>query len=353
MRDTYDINPGYYHLKNDLNAYPEAWCYVCWSARSQGKTYSALWQAYCEEIPIVYIKRTKDDVDLICNDNNLNFDASPYVPINRDHGTDIHAKKITSGIGGFYIGEEPHPISYVIALSAAKSVKGFDLSICDWMILDEFIPQVGEIVRRKEGDMVLDLYLTISRDREQRGRMPLKLILFANAEDISTPVTNTLEIVDTMSEMNVNGNEYHYDTDRGILLHRIPNQHSAKTDHGGIYNAMKDTTWGKKSFGGEFSHNDFSCVQKMSLKGCVPWIQIHYKSHDYYIYRRNSDGFLYMCTSRGSCLECYDLDREVEQKRFFSSAWIDINRQCIDGRMYFQKYSMYDLMTNYRSFFKV
>ena len=353
MREEYIKNPGYYHFCDDLEKYPEAWCYICWSPRGPGKTYSSLWYAYCNQIPILYVKRTKNDVDLICSENSINFDASPYSPINRDHGTSIKAKKITQGVGGFYEEDEPLPIAYVAALSTAKTLKGFDMSVCEWIIIDEFIPQAGEIVRKREGEMVLDLYMTVSRDRVERGRKPLKLVLFANAEDISTPITNTLEVVDTMADMNASGAEYFYDADRGIILHRIQKIPGKKSEEVGIYKAMSGTVWGRKSFGGEFALNDFSCVQKMSIKGCVPWIHLSYKMHDYYIYRRNADGFLYMCTSRGSCPLTYNLDREVEQKSFYTSAWIDVINRCIDGYMYFQKYSMYDLIVNYRSFFKV
>jgi hypothetical protein len=351
-REEYIVNPGYYHFCEDLKKYPDAWCYVAWSSRGQGKTYGALWYAYCEGFPIVYMKRTKNDVNLICNENKIGFDASPYVPINRDHDIGVKAKRIEDGVGGFYVEGEPRPISYVIALSAAKSLKGFDLSNCEWLVFDEFIPQVGEITRKREGDMILDLYMTIRRDREQRGRKPLRLVLFANAEEISTPITNTLEVVDVMADMNARGDEYVYDDERGIMLHRIPNAHEENTEHGGIYAAMRNTAWGKKSFGAEFSNNDFSCVQTVSLKGYVPWIHLHYNMHDYYIYRKSSNGSLYMCDSKGNTQESYNLDREVEQRRFYSGAWVDIYNECIDGRMLFKRYSMYDIIMNFKSFFK-
>ena len=157
------------------------------------------------------------------------FDASPYAPINRDYGCNIKGKIITNGIGGFYDNDIDDqkvikPISYALALSAAKSLKGFDLSMCDWIIFDEFIPQLGERISRKEGELLLDLYMTIARDRQKRGKRPLKLILFANAEEISTPITNTLEIVDIMADLNASGQTHFYDDARGILLHHITSE---------------------------------------------------------------------------------------------------------------------------------
>lgn len=354
----YNHTEGYYHFSDDMSRYPEAWCYVIWSSRGRGKTYSGLAWSLCNNIPIAYMKRTKADVNLICNENNIGFDASPYVPINRDYGTNIKAAKITDGIGGFYQNDEDQdtkgilPVSYVIALSAAKSLKGFDLSRCEWIIFDEFIPQAGEIVRRSEGEMILDLYMTIRRDREQRGRDPLKLVLFANSEDISTPITNTLEIVDIMAEMNGTGKEDFYDPERGIYLHHVMGDPEEK-ETGSIFGAMKNTKWGKKTFGGEFSHNDFSCVKQLPLKGMKGFIHLRHELKDIYVYQRGTDGIYYMCDSRSSCIRDYDLSREVDAKRFYLEDGIDLFNSCIDGKMFFQRYSYYDLIMNYKRFYDI
>ena len=45
---------NYYHFEHDLELF-DAWCYVIWSARGKGKTYSALKFAYENKIPIVYL----------------------------------------------------------------------------------------------------------------------------------------------------------------------------------------------------------------------------------------------------------------------------------------------------------
>lgn len=349
---------GYYHLLTDFHRFPDAWCYVVWSKRGPGKTYSALWGSYYNNIPILYMKRTIDDVKTICSNKN-DFDLSPYVPINRDKGTDIMAHYIDKGIGGFYHttsdGEcDGAPISYIAALNAVKSLKGFDMSNVEWILLDEFIPQAGEIVRHAEGDMLLDLYMTVSRDRLKRGRKPLKLILFANAEEISTPITNSLEIVDDMAELSASGMPYLYNEERGILLHHITNDEVPITEQEkeGIYKAMEHTAWGRKAFGGEFTNNDFTNVKHITLKGASPLIHIMYKHYNYYIYVK-PDGMFYMCKSKSDCLHEYNLNLENDQKRFYADWLIDLREACIDDRFKFQSYSMYDLILNYTKFFKI
>lgn len=354
-------NDGYYHFEDDLLEYPEAWCYIVWSPRGSGKTYSGLWYSYETKTKILYMKRTIDDVKLICSDSS-EFDPSPYVPINRDKGTCVHSKELKKGVGAFYdcIEDEQGkyvpsgaPVSYIAALNAIKSIKGFDLSICDWILLDEFIPQVGEIVKHGEGEMLLDVYMTVSRDRQKRGLPPLKLVLFANAEDISTPITNTLEVVDLMADLNASGKTHYYDKERGILLHHItrdeyPMQEKEKT---GIYAAMKGTAWGAKAFEGTFSNNDFSNVAKVNLKNAKPVYHLHYKQKDYYIYQK-TDGSYYMCDSKQNCRESYDLNKENDQKRFLLTR-AELREACIEGRMRFQKYSMYDLIINYTKIFRL
>ena len=353
-------NNMYYHFEDDLLKYPDAWCYIVWSARGKGKTYSGLKYSYENHIPIVYMKRTIEDVNLICSANSYGFDPSPYVPINRDCGYNIKARAIENGIAGFWNfndENEPEgiPISYCLAMSAVRKFKGFDFSRCDFIIFDEFIPQLGERISRKEGELLLDLYMTIARDRQKRGREPLKLILFANAEEISTPITNTLEVVDIMADLNATGGTHFYDEERKILLHHITQQEFPMQDNekSGIYDAMKDTSWGSKSFEGTFSNNDFSNVCNMSIKGMMPFIHLHVNTHDYYIYLHKNTGQYYMCTSRGKCLFEYDLNKENGQKKFWIEHQAELRDACIDDKMKFQKYSMYDLIMNFKKFYSI
>ena len=92
----------YYHFEDDLKAFPDAWCFIVYSPRGPGKTYSSLKYSLEKDIPIAYMKRTNDDVDFICNGKS-DYDTSPYYPINRDTGSNVAARLIDNGIGGFWI----------------------------------------------------------------------------------------------------------------------------------------------------------------------------------------------------------------------------------------------------------
>lgn len=353
-----DLSDGYYHVLKDIEDYPDAWCIVAYSKRGTGKTYSALWTGYWKHIKIAYMKRTNDDVKLICKyDSKNKFDLSPYVAVNRDKGTNVHPRLIDKGIGGFYIGENEDdvkgaPIGLIFSLNAIKSIKGIEASDCDWMILDEFIPQQGEVVKHAEGDMLLDLYMTLSRDREDRGKPPLKLILFANAEDIVCPIASTLEIVDDLAELTASGKTHKFLEDRGILLHHVIEYKTSENQKRGIYKAMKDTAWGRKSFEGDFANNDFSNVVKRSVKRMSPFIHLHYKNYDWYVYI-DKNGAYYMSKTKQRCPYEYDLNTENHQKGFYIDFGIDLRNGCIDGNMKFETYSMYDIIVNYKKRFEL
>lgn len=353
------LDDGYYHIFNDLIKYPDAVIYVVWSKRGPGKTYSTLWSSYHYPVPMIYMKRTNDDVDFICNEE---MDLSPYKEVNRDKGINVKPKLIDKGFGAFYNmvaddkGKEVPsgpPVSLLLSLNKIKAIKGIGASEYDWLVLDEFIPQPGEIVKHKEGEMLLNLYMTIARDRQKRGREPLKLLLFANAEEISTPITNTLEIVDDMVELMASGESHMYLSNRKILLHHITEEEipMSEAEKVGIYEAMAGTAWARRAFEGEFSGNDFSCVQKRSLKGSRVYCQIKYKDKMIYIYEKQDK--YYMCSAKAKCDTFYDLDREPEQK-LFSRVTLPVLRDAmITGRMFFEKYSYYDLITNYVKIFRL
>lgn len=346
----------YYNFLDDLDQYPDAWCYVVWSMRGPGKTYGTLLGGLERKHRIIYLKRLKDDVNMIMTEFN-GTDLSPYKPINRDTDHNVRPVKLRDGVGLFHEfaddGPLGPPVAYCLSLSQVSKYKGFDLSDCDWIVFDEFLPQLGEKISRKEGEQLMDLVLTCNRDRELRGRESIKLILFANATNVSTPVTNILEITDDMADMDNKKIEYMYLEDRGILLHRLPpNKYNRHVEKTGIYKAMANTAWGRMAFGSQFGYNDFSNTGKLQMKELRPLIHLHYKNSDYYIYQRKTDQKFYMTYSASSkCPDQYDLNRENDQKRFYTDWYFDLRQECIHDNMIFEKYTMYDLIINYKQFF--
>lgn len=365
----------YYNIEETLTRYPDAWAYIIIGGRGIGKTYSTLNYMLDEKERFVFVKRTMDDVDLICAGNGrigskpkkdengsiISTDFSPFKPINRDRGTTIGAWKIRSGIGGFWRtgseGEAFGPcIGYIAALSGVTKFKGFDMSEADYMIFDEFIPQPWERINREEGNQILDLYKTIGRDREQRGRGPLKLVALANATEINSPLTAVLEVTDALAEMIESGEHEMYIANTGIVLQLLqtPDTFADAEKNTALYRALSSTEWGRMAYSNEFAYNDRSSVRRQRLKGFRPWLQVTYKGKTWYIWRSDT-GNIYCCRSAFSKTDTppIDLSKENDQKRFYRDFYFDIKNATMEDRATYETYTMYDVIVNYKQFFRV
>ena len=359
----------YYSVADDIAMYPDAWCIIAIGGRGTGKTYGALKDCYINHRQFVFVKRTNDDVELLCAGSGRygkkqegSADISPFRPINRDLMCNVHPFTISKGLAGFWDCKQNEEgdnipqgesIGKILSLNAVSKYSGFDMSDADWMIFDEFVPRSWERVLRSEGDQMLDLYKTIARDREHRGRDPLKLILLANSVNISSPATNVLEVADAIAEAHLMHREYTYIEDRGILIHIIRTSEDFQhVERGSIlYKAMGETAWGQMAFENNFSYNDFSAVKKLQLKNFRPVCCYIYKRKGVYVYQK--DGKYYLCRSRANLPEnkVYDLQIETEQKRFYYDYALDLRNESIEGNVAFETYGMYELITNYHKIF--
>lgn len=350
----------YYNIINDFNRFPLATVIVVYGGRSTGKTYSTLNFMREKNKRFVFIKRTIDDVKLLCNGqtygqkpnekNKFRIDASPFKPINRDFGTNIKAFQYYNGIGGFYRCDENNdtvgePIGYLFALSAVSKFKGFDLSECEYIIFDEFCPKPYERVNKKEGEQLLDLIKTIERDRNHRGLPPLKIILLANADNVACPVTQTFNITDTLAKMSMTGQEYFYDDERHLLLHKLIMsdefiENEKKSD---IYTIMKGSEWERMALENEFAFNDFSQVKKQNMHRYSCYARVLYHNEYHYIYI-NDRGEYYITKSQSKHYTFdFDLSRDQDKYKFVQLARYDIMRR---NNVWFETYSLYYLYRN-------
>lgn len=358
----------FYDFRKDREKYPDAWCYAIVGGRNTGKTYSTL-KCYAEdEDPIIFTKRTNKDIDSLCSGNRLGqkekkykIDLSPYKAINRDTGRHLRAYKIIDGLGAFYEvpeGGEPAgvPFSYLASLHAVNDIKGFDLTECEACVFDEFIPQPWSRIDRKEGEQLMELYKTVSRARVLQGRGELKLILLANAVNIWNPTLEVLGLIDQVAEMSIKKIETWYDPVRKIFIRILETpEEMMEAEHGtGMYETMKDTEWGHMAYDNEFGYNDFSRVRRIPLKGFRPRCKVIYKQKTYFIYQ-NENGSWYMCkaASNAKGLKEYNLKEEMHQRLFWYDFVIDIINDAMEGRAYFETYSMYDIIVNYKKRFKL
>ena len=108
-----------------------------------------------------------------------------------------------------------------------------------------------------------------------------------------------------------------------------------------------------KAFFGDFANNDFSNIKKISIKGMRCIHRIKYKNKYLYIYRRDRDNMHYMTYAKGSFMFDWDLNKENHQKLFWVEYGQELRVDCIEDNFKFEKYTMYDLIMNYKKFFSV
>lgn len=359
----------YYNVDDDMTAYPKAWCYIVYGGRNTGKTYGGLCRELDKKHQFCYLKRTKDDVNLICTGGGkkaqelqLDMDLSPFYSINRDRKCNVRATNVTDEVGVFLhydkVENKPipnqKPLGFILALSVVGKYRGFDLSGCEDMILDEFCPARFERKMPKEGESLLDLYKTVSRDREHKGLPPLKLICFSNANDINCPLIDTLEIMDDIVQMKRENKDHVYIAERGIFIRCLePNEKfKEKEKQTAIAKGMKGTKWYLSAIDNEFAFNDFSKVNKAQLRFARPICKYYYKRIWTYIYYNDEKNEYYL-TERATNNEIPDYNLDIEGDQItFNYVRAGIVDAIADGNIRFEKYSQYNLMMDYWKIFK-
>lgn len=354
----------FYHIEDDLKKAPEAAIFIVLGGRNTGKTYSTLKYLYQQKEKFVFMKRTNADVKLMCSsikdkESDFSIDLSPFKSINRDLNVNVRAFRMYEGFGGFWNCDnenKPHgePVGYILSFNSISKFKGYDLSDCNYIVFDEFIPLPYERVNRNEGIELLDLYKTVGRSNFTLHDRVLKLICLANSTTVSCPVLNELELTDVLVDMKVNNLDELYIKEREIFIRVIPDINGFRELElqNPIYKAMSGTKWAKMSLDNDFAYNDFSSVKRVSLKGYRSLLEVKFKQRIFYIYV--SDNGYYMTYKKTKhFIYSYDLNLENDQKRFYLDYVLDLRNECIEDRMKFETYEMYDIIINYKDYFKI
>lgn len=357
--------------------------YKCWAllivgARKRGKTYSTLKMSYEDNDQLIFLKRQVNDIKLLClNAKNAkrkikdsedlgcdfdeNDDFSPYADLNEDIGCNVQPKMLDSnqGIASFYDRDENYKAikkcGVALAVASISKYKGFGgLRRCKYLVFDEFIPAPWERrISKLEGEAIIDLYQTVSRDREERGLDPLLLVALANANDISNQLFNVLEITDDVADMVNKHEEIRKIGGKLVVLVDDSKLQIAKDEKKTlIYQDMKDTVWGRVSFNNEFARNDLSCIGFTSIKKMVCRCSVIYKNYTWYIYQNESK--FYVCTSRSNKIPIeYDLNFEADRKPFYLKEAVALINAYYKGNILFSKFVMYDVIIHFKKFFDI
>ena len=342
----------YYHIEEDLEAYPDAVFYFIIGGRATGKTYSTLKWCVENNKKFVFIKRLAKDVDTMCGSNRPNrkiifeADNSPMKPINRDLGTNFQACKVSNGLGGFYEIDEQgfaiRQIGYIVSLAEVATIRGFDMSDADIIIYDEFIPQVGERGIASAGDAFLNVVRTVLRDRPERG-LKTTVICLANANSLDNPVMETMDKVTELAIMDRDGIEYQYDKERKILIHRIEDHPEWKSavEQSDFYQAVKGTTWAGMAYDNTFAYDDVSDIEMhVNTREWTPIWRVKYKDYKWIAWVNEKDQRMVVSrTDTNKDIHTYDFNVNASLNLWYRSEDYTVLTNLWDkGRVKFSDY---------------
>lgn len=269
--------------------------------RGTGKTYGAC--KYLLEHPekkFMYLRRIQQEADAIGNP-----EFSPFQPVIADH-PDLQPITLApipgvKNIRGVYHGSlndsgvltpEGETIGYVGALNTISSIRGFSGEQIELVLYDEFIPEKNARAIKAEGDAFLNCYETINRNRELKGKPPLKIVSLTNANKLSSPIFVALGITEQVDSMTRRGKECCFLDNRGIALIKLRDSPiSEKKANTALYRAAASEDFRRMALENDFDTSTYMYVHPEPLEE----YRIIAQFEDIYIYRHKSKTWYYIC----------------------------------------------------------
>lgn len=262
--------------------------------RGIGKTYSAL-----EEVHNNYTATEEKFLLLRCTEKELQNIGSeignPFKSLNNDKNWNVDVKtKSKDSIGAFR--ENEKIIGYCSALSTFANMRGIDLSDVTTTVFDEFARESHLFQFKGMGKAFLHFYETVNRNRELKGKNPMKVYLLANSVSLKNDILIELNCVQTIVNMLMRGHCKYTDKQRGLYIEIVNanNDISLAKSTTALYRLTKGSDFEKESLKNMFVNDDLSRCGKKNIAEYIPTIKYgnvlicrHKTRDEYYITRSN------------------------------------------------------------------
>lgn len=325
-----------------------AWLIVYVGARQVGKTYGTLKELLDNDRYMLYLRRTREELEAISTADDLNpflamqaegynidlFKTSANTWMIGDVDVTADTKRATNSRG------VAMPLNYI------AKMRGFNGARFTDILLDEFIPERAVRRSKNESDTILNLYTTVNGNRELDGKPPVRFWLLANAFDLLDPILQAYGLQTDFERLERRGEEYKLL--KGGVFIALP--HSKK-----ITDKRRDTAQNaflrRKGAGGQFLSmsldNSFvysksDLIRPRSIKGHRPLARIG----GVYLYDNGTS--IYACRSPANCK--YSFDDTPEQR-------IMAGLQCPELRIAYNNgiisFSSADVLGDFKKFFNI
>lgn len=321
--------------------------------RGTGKTYSALGATTSPEKrdtydikKFIYLRRTKDDADILQDNEKDGEGANPYKKLNEDLGCNLGIKKFNKKMGAVYERKledskyiyEGLPLGFTMGLTSLAGLRSLDFSDVSDIFFDEFIKERHIKAIKGECEALLNGYETINRNREFFGLPACRLWMLANSNDIYNDYFVTLDIVNICEKMIARGISDKYILERGLAIHILPASKSfkEKKEKTAIARLTKGTKYYDMAYNNAFSYNDFSLIAHRNLKGYIPFCSINNRA---FLYKKKGDSEYYITYARAR-VENFNIDNEQGRRSFMARYGLGMIEEFTNSNIIFESYEL-------------
>lgn len=321
-------------------------------ARGIGKTFGFLKYLIDKQLKFIYMRRTQTQIDMIKSE-----ELNPFKSLKTELGDTYSfiTRRVNKNITGIYHTvkdengiEAPFgdPIGYMLALSTVSNIRGFDASDVDVLLYDEFISERHEKPIQSEGTAFLNAIETIGRNRELKGRKPLRVICLSNSSNLANPIFTELKIITAAEKMLQKKQDIRKIPERDLsiyILHDSPI--SKKKSKTSLYKlAGEDSDFSQMSLKNDFNKEFFGQVKSMSLQEYKPIVKVG----ELVIYKHKSKLLWYVSDHSSGKPETYD-SSDVELKRFENDYYY-LKTAYLNRHIFFESYIQQVLFEKYINF---
>lgn len=300
--------------------------------RGIGKTYSALKLFMENEIPHIYLRRSDTEIKLCYNKN-----IHPYKTLNSDLELDW-CVETKGGIPSVISSKTGKTRGYGIALSTFHNIRGADFSDIEYILFDEFIRDSNSRPLKNEAMTFFNLYESINRNRELKGKQPVRVIMLSNSVSHYSEILIGFKASDTIEMMERKNQQFFTDRERSLCINLVmQNDISNEKSNTALYR-IGNEEYNNFSIHNQFTDDSMYNVRKKKLVEYIPYCAYE----NMYIYIHKNNGEFYTCFSRADC-PVYTKETKSLFKR---NHYFKIKEAMISGNMIFETFSLKKDMEN-------
>lgn len=336
---SYYLESGYLDMAKIIED-PNPFIFVV-DMRGSGKTFGALKYVADTNKNFIFMRRTQTQADLVKTE-----ELNPFKALYNELGDDYLYTfgKVAKGITGIYHmnGEKKERKGLLLALSTISNIRGFDASDVDILIYDEFIGEKHERPIKLEGWAFTNAIESIARNRELKGRPPLKVVCMANANDLANPLFIQLGLVRYAEKMIRKDVERLSLPERGLSLYMFRSSPIAdKKKQTALYKLTGGSDFAEMALYNNFSLEFTEMVKSLSLKEYRPMVEVG----EIAIYAHKSKQLYYVTDHRSGNPERYG-SSEIDIQRFVNNYYY-LKLSYLNRHITFESYVLQVLFEKY------